>query len=299
MPTWNDIINELGSKPNYLDVVRRRFLKQLSNYTKRNVIIYYSAWLEKAGINVDFGINDSDKTGFMSAISKLDEKKGLDLILHTPGGEIGATEHLVEYLKNVFNNDIRVVVPQIAMSAGTMISLASKEILMGSYSNLGPIDPQIKGLPTHGILEEYERAKKEIKEDPSTIPIWQVALNKYPPSLIGDCKKAIAWSEEIARKWLKEGMFKEDKSAKIKIEKIIEGLSDYKLIKSHSKHISLRKAQNLGLKIFDLRKDKQLQDKILSVHHSTIITLAQSSAYKVIENQNGKAFIQFIQQVAK
>ena len=104
MPTWNDIINELSAKQNSLDVVRRRFLKQLHNYTSRNIIIYYSGWLQKGNIP-NIGIHDSDKTGFMSVISKLDEKKGLDLILHTPGGEIGATEHLVEYLKEVFDND--------------------------------------------------------------------------------------------------------------------------------------------------------------------------------------------------
>ena len=81
--------------------------------------------------------------------------------MHTPGGEVGATEHLVEYLKDVFNNDIRVIVPQIK----TMIALAAKEICMGNYSNLGPIDPQIGGLPAQGILDEYEKAKAELKVD--------------------------------------------------------------------------------------------------------------------------------------
>ncbi len=63
------------------------------------------------------------------------------MILHTPGGDIAATESIVDYLYCMFDKDIRVIVPQISMSAGTMIALASKEIVMGKHSNLGPIDP--------------------------------------------------------------------------------------------------------------------------------------------------------------
>ena len=67
-------------------------------YTGRNTILYYSAWLQKslmANGTFDFGINDNDKTGFMTCIYQLDKTKGLDLILHTPGGDISATESLV------------------------------------------------------------------------------------------------------------------------------------------------------------------------------------------------------------
>ncbi len=73
---------------------------------------------------------------------------GLDLILHTPGGEIDATESIVNYLRQMFEDDIRVIVPQIAMSGGTLIACACKQILVGSRSNLGPIDPHLLGVPT-------------------------------------------------------------------------------------------------------------------------------------------------------
>ena len=84
-------------------------------------------------------------TGFMTVINKLDRKLGLDLILHTPGGEINATEALVNYLRYAFDGDIRALIPHQAMSAGTMISLACKTIVMGAHSSLGPIDPQVGG----------------------------------------------------------------------------------------------------------------------------------------------------------
>lgn len=121
-------------------LVRREYLKQLSDYTGRNTILYYSAWLQKslmANGTFDFGINDNDKTGFMTCIYQLDKTKGLDLILHTPGGDISATESLVVYLQSIFGKDIRVIIPQMAMSAGTMISCSAKEIIMGKHSKFG------------------------------------------------------------------------------------------------------------------------------------------------------------------
>ena len=46
-----------------------------------------------------------------------------------------------------------------------MIACACREILMGKHSSLGPIDPQLGGVPAHGVIEEFERAIKEIKDD--------------------------------------------------------------------------------------------------------------------------------------
>lgn len=105
----------------------------------------------------DYNINDEDKTGFMSCIHTLDRSKGLNLILHTPGGELAATESLVYYLRDMFGNNKWVIVPEIAMSAGTMIVCASQIIIMGKHSSLGPIDPQYSGLSTYGVIEEVER----------------------------------------------------------------------------------------------------------------------------------------------
>ena len=110
----------------------RRYLGEISKITGRNVIAYYSGWLK---VNVaETLINDIDKNAFMNAVYGLDRNKGLDLILHTPGGDIAATESIVSYLKQLFGNNIRAIVPQISMSAGTMIAMACKEIIMGRQS---------------------------------------------------------------------------------------------------------------------------------------------------------------------
>ena len=83
-------------------------------------------------------INDDDKNGFMSAVRGLDVSKGLDMILHTPGGDIAATESLVDYLNQKFAGDMRAIIPQMAMSGGTIMACACKEIIMGKQSSLGP-----------------------------------------------------------------------------------------------------------------------------------------------------------------
>src|SRR5580704_14097576 len=138
MANWAEILNEIVATspgPNKdFDGVRQRYLENLFHLTGRNVICLYSGWLQKPGQrNPFFSISDAVMPGLMTAVNKLDKSKGLDLVLHTPGGEINATEQIVFYLRNVFKNDIRAIVPQLAMSAGTMIALSTKEILMGLY----------------------------------------------------------------------------------------------------------------------------------------------------------------------
>ena len=126
MPTWHSLLNEINARGSTYDVVRRERLKTLARKTGRNVIIYYSGWLQKPKIP-GTQVTDADKNGFMTVIHGLDRSKGLDLILHTPGGETAATESLVVYLRAMFGHDIRAIVPELAMSAGTMIACACRE----------------------------------------------------------------------------------------------------------------------------------------------------------------------------
>jgi ClpP class serine protease len=76
------------------------------------------------------------------------------------------------------------------MSAGTMIACACREIVMGKHSSLGPITPQFGGIAADAVLEEFERAYNEIKDDPAKIPVWQPIIAKYSPTMIGECAKA-------------------------------------------------------------------------------------------------------------
>lgn len=291
MPNWHDILNELKEAGSSQDIIRRKYLNLLSEKTGRNTILYYSGWLQKNNVG-GLQVNDADKNGLMTVIHKLDRDKGLDLILHTPGGETAATESIVDYLKSMFGNDIRAIIPQLAMSSGTMIACSCKEIVMGKQSSLGPIDPQFGGVPAHGIIEEFERAYEEIKADNTKMAVWQPILNKYNPTLVGECEKAIEWSEQMVEEWLRANMLNGDQDVDEKITTIIEELGDHAVNKSHSRHLSSEKCKEIGLKIEDLENNGEFQDLVLSVHHSCIHTLSSTNAYKIIENHEGIAFIQ-------
>ncbi len=296
MPNWNQLLDEIRTAGSTHDVVRRKYLSVLHSQSKRNVIIYYSGWLQKRGLE-GTEVNDADKNGLMTVIHGLDRSLGLDLILHTPGGETAATESLVDYLRSMFGTNIRAIVPQLAMSAGTMIACACNEIIMGKQSSLGPIDPQFRGIPAHGVVEEFKRAREEIAQDQSKIPIWQPIIAKYSPTFIGECEKAVAWSNEMVRSWLATGMFCGMKTAQSRTDKVLAELADHAITKSHSRHLSYERCKEIGLKVSPLEKSQKFQDAVLSVHHACIHTLGSTPAYKIIENHQGTAFIQIAQNV--
>lgn len=296
MANWNEILIELQAAGSSHDVLRRKYLQQLEQLTGRNTIIYYSGWLQKRNLP-GTELTDEDKNGFMNALHNLERDRGLDLILHTPGGETAATESLVDYLRSTFGSNIRAIVPQLAMSAGTMIACACREIVMGKQSSLGPIDPQIQGMAAHGVVEEFQRAHKEIRSDPSKAAVWQPIIHKYPPTFIGECEKAIQWSSEMVREWLRTGMLADlpEQEVKNRVKTIVEELSNHALTKSHARHLSLAKCQQIGLKVVALEDDPDLQSAVLSVHHACIHTLSSTPAYKIIENHLGVAYIQIVQ----
>jgi hypothetical protein len=299
MPNWSTLLDEVKAAGSTHDLIRRQYISELSDFTDRNTIVYYSGWLQKSQLPPNiFQVNDDDKNGFMATIHELDRSKGLDLVLHTPGGETAATESLVDYLRSMFGQNMRAMVPQLAMSAGTMIALSCGEVVMGKHSSLGPIDPQFGGIAAHGIVEEFKRAVAEIAANPLLAAVWQPIIAKYQPTLIGECEKAMKWSEEMVDEWLKTGMFADDPERDEKAEKVVKELGDHALMKSHARHIPLGKAREIGIKVVALEDDPELQERLLSVHHACIQSLAGTGATKIIENQNGIGYVTNTQQVA-
>lgn len=289
MGNWSNILQEINNTKSQFDSVRAKYLNDLSTYTGRNVIAYYSSWLSKPGAqNLD--ISDIDMTGFMTAVNQLDCSKGLDLILHTPGGDPAAAEAIVNYLRIKFNKDIRIIVPQLAMSAGTMIACSGKEIIMGKQSSLGPIDPQFSGIPAYNIMTEYMEAKDDLATHPENANYWAIKLQQYPAAFMKSAIDAINLSSELIENWLGTCMF--DKSTdSTKIDDIVKSLNEHDSSKVHNRHFSADVCKNFGLKIQMMEDDNRLQDAILSIHHAYMLTLNSTSALKIIENQNGVALI--------
>lgn len=299
MPAWGELLKELQPHTTVdgidvpgltLDELRTKYIFKLSTKTGRNVIAYYSGWL-KPGKTQNIDINDSDITGFMNAINGLDCTKGLDLILHSPGGNPTATEGIVKYLHSKFGDDIRVIVPQMAMSAGTMLACSSKMILMGKHSCLGPIDPQYGGVPAHNIVAEFREAKSDLDSNIKAKTYWELQLKKYPAAFFYTVLDAIKLSSTLVTEWLSNYMFANEPKDVVrkKVKKIVGKLNANN--KSHSRHFTYDFCKDLGLNVESLEDDQELQELVLSVHHAFVITMDATSATKIIENQIGTRYI--------
>jgi ClpP class serine protease len=109
------------------------------------------------GASIDYiGIEDSEAV--LRAIRLTPDEQPIDVILHTPGGLVLAAEQIARALVD-HKGKVTVFVPHYAMSGGTLIALAANEIVMDPNAVLGPVDPQIGGLPAASILKAVELKK--------------------------------------------------------------------------------------------------------------------------------------------
>lgn len=149
-------------------------------------------------------IEDSEQV--LRAIQLTDPSVPIDLILHTPGGLVLASEQIAHALRR-HRAKVTVFVPHYAMSGGTLIALAADEIVMSDNAVLGPVDPQVGQMPAASLLKVIER--KPIAEiDDQTIifaDIGEKALRQVEGTvreLIGDrmpAERAASVARTLAR----------------------------------------------------------------------------------------------------
>ncbi len=291
MPGWSELLTEVNTPS--VEVLRKEYLKCLSEYTKRNVLVFYSGWLQVPEPNPYYvSINDSDKTGIMDCCRSVDRSRGLDIILHTPGGNIAATESIIDYLYSLYEGNIRAFIPQIAMSCGTLLAVSCKEVWMGRQSSIGPVDPQFGNVPAMGIIDQFEMAYSEIKKDRDRMAVWHPILQRIGPADIIQAKRAVEWSQEILKNSLTRVMFKDLTGDELnqRIKSVIELLGQQKTSKTHERHINVDKAEQAGLVVKRLEGDDKLQDLILTIHHLLTISFDTFKSTKIIENDQGSTY---------
>jgi ClpP class serine protease len=96
-------------------------------------------------------IDIQDSEEILRAIRLTPNETPIDLVLHTPGGLVLASEQIAYALK-AHAAKVTVLVPHYAMSGGTLIALAADEILMDAAAVLGPVDPQLGDTPAASLL---------------------------------------------------------------------------------------------------------------------------------------------------
>ncbi len=153
-------------------------------------------WEEKD----DNYLSIEDTEHVLMNIRQTPKDRDVDLILHTPGGLVLASEMIAMAVKN-HPAKVTVIVPFYAMSGGTLIALAADEIIMEKDSVLGPVDPQIKDIPAGTLLSLLQ--KKPIK----SITDENIMLSEFAEKSIARVKKMV--------EWLLEGRFEKDKAGKL------------------------------------------------------------------------------------
>ncbi len=189
-------------------------------------LIHRQETMSILGIPLARYINIEDSEAILRAVRLTDDNMPIDIILHTPGGLVLATEQIAHALTR-HKGKVTVFIPHYAMSGGTMLSLAADEIIMDENAVLGPVDPQLGQYPAVSILNVLkDKDRNEI--DDETMIQADIA------------RKAISQVYSFVRKLLTENNCSEEKA-----EEIAKILTEGRW--THDYPIKFEEAVELGL----------------------------------------------------
>jgi len=200
-------------------------------------------------------IDRDDIVGFVDLLHNIPKDADLDVLLHTPGGDIDAAEKIISIVRtNVSGGRLRVIVPDFAKSAGTLMALGADKIVMSDPSELGPIDPQITLNDGHGnlirysvqsYLDAYDAHSAWLREHPEDVPA-QIMLSKLDPARVKLFESARDRARKLAETQLQLGMFR-SKTGNSTL--VASTLMDTKRWLSHGQMIGWQDAVEIGLEV--------------------------------------------------
>jgi len=211
------------------------------------------------------------------------------IILNTPGGSAETVEKLVEIVRYHYR-EVLFIIPDEAMSAGTIFALSGDAIYMDYTSSLGPIDPQVNNgkdwVPALGYLDQVEKMIEKSARGTLT-DAELVILQNLDLAMLSRFEQAKNLTITLLKKWLVEYKFKDWKihgknpdkigqevtqeEKEQRAEEIAILLSDNKIWHSHGRKIGVRTIQNvLKLKIEDYSTNNEMRGKVLA--YSEFIT---------------------------
>lgn len=235
---------------------RQELIKQIQGRTQRRLICYV------AGSRM---INRNDTLPFVDLLHNLRQGESVELLLHTLGGSVDAAEKLIRLVRSkVGEGELRVVVPEYAKSAGTVMVLGSDSVVMSDTSELGPIDPQMEFPDSRGniiwhsvqnYLDAYEEHYREITKHPDKVAA-QIMLGKIDPDMVKLCQAVMARARQSAESLLRDGMFRKGGN----LTQTVSELLDTKRWLSHSQMISWEDAKDpkIGLRVEYLEQNDDL-----------------------------------------
>jgi len=200
-------------------------------------------------------IDRDDTVFFVDLLHNVQRGQDLDLMLHTGGGDIDAAEKLITLVHTwVGTARLRVIVPDYAKSAGTLMSLGADSIVMSDTSELGPIDPQVilrdangNAIP-HSVqnhLDAYEALVETLKANPEDSAA-RVLLTKFDPATVKLLEAVRERARKFAETQLQTGMFR---SKVGNFTAIAQNLLDTTRWSTHGQMIGWQAASEMGLTV--------------------------------------------------
>ena len=258
--------------------------KDIEAIRKRPLLIYGTKFLDNAP-NVPNYIDLDDIDGFTDLVGSINSGNEADVLLHSPGGRPDATERIVSILRSKFAK-VHFLIPHSAYSAATMLALSGNSITLHPSATLGPIDPQINGIPARSIKRGFERVKEIMKiEGPEALPAYIPLIEKYSLDLLELCDDSEKLSKELVTAWLTQFMFGGQAEKKKMIDGAVTYFSNYDEHLLHARPLLYSKLQKFNLSIEVA--SGELQD-LLWESYILISNFFEASVFvKLYENLHG------------
>lgn len=266
---------------------RKLLLRRISELRDSHDILVYAADINK---RAPISIDNSDIIPFTDLLSDLKHNEYIDIILHTTGGLADVVQKLVIATRNKYKN-VSVIVPGMAMSAGTIFSMSANEILMGKTSSLGPIDAQIvtggKQYSAEAFLSGLEKIKDEVQKTGKLNPVYIPILQNITPGELQEYENAQELSKALVTDWLVKYKFSDwdvDERTKTKRAKeIAKELGNHSRWLTHSRPLGIDELRDMKLKITDYTENSDLNDAITRYFVLLGMTFDKSGIFKLYE----------------
>jgi hypothetical protein len=227
--------------------LRQERIKQMQEAAGSRLLCYVA--------DISAPITRDDTLGIVELLHNVPRDSNIDFLLHTGGGDIDATEKIVSMLRaTVGKGRLRVVVPDFAKSAGTLIALAADKIVMSDSSELGPIDPQFHkkdgdgNVRWHSVLNylnAYKTLCDKLRETPDDMPT-KILLSKLDPTTVVQFEAISRRARMLAEQHLNRWMFQQKKAT---YTKIAADLMDTSRWPAHGQMIGWEDAKEMELEI--------------------------------------------------
>lgn len=279
-PIYMAVLNELNANIDQFHK-RQRLISDIESaltarYGSANRLISYVLRFGHARAVM----HTSDIPNLETVLNSVTGADQINLLLHSPGGDGTIVEKMVDMCRSHLsgqNRKLRVIVPNIAKSAATVLALGADTILMGYCSELGPIDPQVtiavsgifQWVSAFAFVEARDKLMDQIaqalkKKEPTVGLLQQLAGLNIPftdemENQIGFAKKTAV---TLLDKYMLKPKYPQATKRSKKAKDIAEKLLSKQLFPVHGQYIDAATAQKLGLEVEVLDKDDLLWKQI-------------------------------------